>query len=286
MHLLGWKVASAPQPALHSLTAPASLPACPNTSYSKASAQQTPERFHSSYSEISALQTGRSSLHYYSPPTAGGNVTAAFSVNHDSPSSDIQGLFSTSLNIPIAQVSHSQRIPGASENRASPLTFRISHLQFQAMASENPAPPSTGTLHIPTSISHAQAFAKIATPDLEVIDPLSHPSVVWAKVLEITKEKLSDNNLPQLDLTNLTSQSAEENIKAIIKAINTIQKDDMKKKWRYSWRGKEVIVVERLRKILKGVEKYSKIVDTAIQVNPRVSALVWAGVWAIVRVRT
>lgn len=85
MHLLGWKAASAPQPTLHSLTAPASIPACPNTSYSKASAQQTPERFHSSYSEISALQTGRSSLHYYSPPTVGGNVTAAFSVDHDSP---------------------------------------------------------------------------------------------------------------------------------------------------------------------------------------------------------
>ena len=43
--------------------------------------------------------------------------------------------------------------------------------------------------------------------------------------------------------------------------------------------------MERLGKILKVVEKYSKVVDIAVQCNPQVSALVWAGVWAIMRVR-
>ena len=43
--------------------------------------------------------------------------------------------------------------------------------------------------------------------------------------------------------------------------------------------------MERLGKILRSVEKYSKVVDTAIQTSPQVSALVWAGVWAIMRVK-
>ena len=48
-------------------------------------------------------------------------------------------------------------------------------------------------------------------------------SQVWAKALEIAKKKLSDNNLPSLDLTNLTSQSAEENIDAVVTALNAAQ---------------------------------------------------------------
>ena len=112
-----------------------------------------------------------------------------------------------------------------------------------------------------------------------------HSSVVWAKTLEIANKKLSENNLPPLDLSNLTSQSAEENIEAVVEALNTLHQDHKKKKWSYTWRGKEVIIVERLGKILKIVDKYSKVVDTAVQSNPEVSALVWAGVWAIMRVR-
>ena len=46
----------------------------------------------------------------------------------------------------------------------------------------------------------------------------------------------------------------------------------------------EVIVVERLGKILKWVDNYSKVVDCAIQANPQMAALLWAGVWGIMRV--
>ena len=112
----------------------------------------------------------------------------------------------------------------------------------------------------------------------------SHSSVVWDRVLEIAKEKLRNNNLPQFNLSNLTTHSAEENIEAVVKALNTLQEDDKKKRWSYTWRGKKIIVVEQFGKILKSVEKYSKIVDTAVQSNPQVSALVWAGIQAIMRV--
>ena len=78
---------------------------------------------------------------------------------------------------------------------------------------------------------------------------------------------------------------AEENIEAVVKALITAQEDDKKKRWSYTWRGKEVIFVEHLGKALKSVEKYTKVVDTAISSNPQVSGLVWAGILAIMRVR-
>ncbi|RPB18295.1 hypothetical protein L211DRAFT_124964 [Terfezia boudieri ATCC MYA-4762] len=80
-----------------------------------------------------------------------------------------------------------------------------------------------------------------------------------------------NNNLPPLKHTNLTSQSAEENIDAVVKALNAVQEDDRKKRWRYTWRGKEVVVVKRLGTILKNVGQYTKVVDTAIQSNPQVA---------------
>ena len=171
---------------------------------------------------------------------------------------------------------------------------QISHPQSESIARDNPAPHSTSP-YILTPTCQVQASAIIdvhaqilpqtkSTADPDVIEPSTPSSVVWAKVLEITKKKLGDNSLPPLNLTNLT-QSAEENIAAVVKALNTTQEDNRKKRWSYTWRGKEVIVVERLGKILKSVEKYSKAVDTAIQSNPQVAALVWAGVWAIIRVR-
>ena len=75
-------------------------------------------------------------------------------------------------------------------------------------------------------------------------------------------------------------------MKDVVNALIMSQEDDMKKRWNYTWRGKKIIVVKRLGKILKNVEKYTKVVDIAIQSNPQVSALVWAGIWAILRVCT
>ena len=214
-------------------------------------------RAHSSHPDFPALQTHASGLSLcdLSPPTtAGGNLNVVPSGGHG-----LSSMSAVSAPIPCA-------------------------------------PPSTSSSQIPTPTCEVQALPKIAahaailpqaksTPGPGAAEPSTPSSVVWAKVSEITKKKLSDYSLPPLDFTSLTSQSAEENIAAVVKALNAVQEDDMKKRWSYTRCGKEVIVVERLGKILKSVEKYSKVVDTAIQSNPQVSALVWAGVSAIMRVR-
>ena len=155
--------------------------------------------------------------------------------------------------------------------------------------------PIAGGNHVSTSTcAPVQAQARVIVhaeeppaliPVPGAAGPPPHPSAVWAKTLEIAKKSLSDKNLPSLDITNLTSQPAGKNIDAVVGALNTLQEDAKKKRWSYTWCGKEVIVVERLGRILKFVEKYSMVVDFAVQSNPQVSALVWAGVWAITRVR-
>ena len=113
------------------------------------------------------------------------------------------------------------------------------------------------------------------TPGPSTTEPLPHSSV-WTNALGMAEQKLRMNKLPPLDLSHLNSDSAEGNIGSIIAALKDVQGDDEKKRW----------IGERFGKVLKCVEKYSKIVDTAIQVNPQVAALVWAGIWGIIRVCT
>ena len=117
----------------------------------------------------------------------------------------------------------------------------------------------------------------------DTIEPPPHPSV-WTKALDIAQNKLSENSLPQLDLTKLTSKSAGENIDAVVKSLNVLQQDKQKNRWRYTWRGKEVVIAERLGKILRSIEKYSTVVGAAAQCSPPVSAIVWAGIQGIMRV--
>ena len=128
-----------------------------------------------------------------------------------------------------------------------------------------------------TSTSQVQDLAQS-----DVHSEVPGPDLVWAETMKIAQEELTKNHLP-LDLTHLTSRSAGENIKAVIEALDTLQKDEKKKRWRYQWRGKEVVFVEALGKILKTVEPYSAAMNTALK--PQVMAAVWAGVWVTMRVR-
>ena len=105
--------------------------------------------------------------------------------------------------------------------------------------------------------------------------------------MKIVEEKLKENKLPPLDTTKLTSESASKNIGAVIESLTAMREDKQKKQWGYTARdGRKIIFVERLGEILRGMEPYTKIVDTMIQHDPQVSALVWGSIQAIIQVRT
>ena len=74
------------------------------------------------------------------------------------------------------------------------------------------------------------SWSNSVTPGPDVIEPSSQSSVVRAQTLEMAK-KLSDVNLPPLDLTDITSQPAEGNIEAVIKDYKRI----------HTCQGKEVL---------------------------------------------
>ena len=196
------------------------------------------------------------------------NFAGDLPASTDSQSSGEQSFQQAALSPPI--ISRRRRLLNKLKGK-SPLHSRL--LSPSPVVADHVATSLSQSPHIPASANQVQAPGQPGA------------SMIWDKALEIAQKKLSDYNLPPLDLTNLTSQSAEENIQAVINALNTFQEDNQKKQWSYTWHGKEVIIVKRVGEILRSMEKYSKIVDTAIQTNPQVSALVWAGILAIMRVR-
>ena len=132
-----------------------------------------------------------------------------------------------------------------------------------------------------------------ANPSSQTLDPVSTPasypstfSHLWQKALEIAQESLAKYGLPPFELGSLQSQSAADNsIQSLVAELQTAHQENKDKQWRYKDRhGNEVVLVERLGKILKSVNKYATIVDTAIQHHPDITSLVWAGARAILQV--
>ena len=93
---------------------------------------------------------------------------------------------------------------------------------------------------------------------------------------------LKNHGLPPLDESILQSPPAAQNIQFVIGELKRCsdQEQDTEED-----QEKKSIGRERLRRILRGVEKYTKIVDTAVQHSPEVTALVWAGIRGILQVR-
>ena len=126
----------------------------------------------------------------------------------------------------------------------------------------------------PTSQSHSVVCHPSIQDGKSVTSnpPPPQPPSTWERTLDIAATMLHDHDLPALDRDTLSST---ENIQAVLEALNTAQGEDQKVK---------LIGKDRLRRILRGVEKYTKIVDSAVQHSPEVTALVWAGIRGILQV--
>ncbi|KAF8472040.1 hypothetical protein BDZ91DRAFT_780824 [Kalaharituber pfeilii] len=94
----------------------------------------------------------------------------------------------------------------------------------------------------------------------------------------------TSSSTPQSSGQNLPSNPTRDQIEGEIRDLQTVHKESKEKQWKYTNRhGERVAVVERIGPILKCIESYSNIVDVAIQHNPKITALVWASVRAILR---
>ena len=145
-----------------------------------------------------------------------------------------------------------------------------------------PAIQSSGiqlpAINVETPTSQSRLVEELSTE--EQVSPVCHASLqdgksVWERTLDIAETMLRDHGLPPLDGNTLSSTSSAENIQAVLDTLQSAQGEDQKVK---------LIGRDRLRRILRGVEKYTIIVDTAVQHGPEVTALVWAGIRGILQV--
>ena len=166
------------------------------------------------------------------------------------------------------------------QSSVAPAGFRISRLWRTSKSTNNLTPDSTlpptgkqeengnkGTLH--------NLVTNLPTESPQQDPPAAPPPSIWERTLDIAETMLRDHGLPALDRNTLGSASSAENIQAVLETLITAQGEGQKEK---------LIGKDRLRRILRGVEKYTRIVDTAVQHSPEVTALVWAGIKGILQV--
>ena len=117
--------------------------------------------------------------------------------------------------------------------------------------------------------------------------PQSETPSLWERTLKIVQTMLREHGLPPLNENTFKSTSSVENIQSVIETLRleTGQKDDQKDNQNDEQNDDQKERRERLKRVLQRVDKYTKIVDTAVQHSPEVTALVWAGIRGILQVR-
>jgi len=133
-----------------------------------------------------------------------------------------------------------------------------------------------GNSPIPTSRLLTPTPPAVPWPGVPV-QPAQVPSVlpierIWQRSIDLAQERLKEKKLPLLELSSPT-------FKSVIGVSSPVE--DLKRTINQSGKGP---AADRWRKILKTIDSYAKLVDTAIQHSPAITALVWAGVRTILQV--
>jgi len=109
------------------------------------------------------------------------------------------------------------------------------------------------------------------------VQPAQVPAVlpierIWQQSIDLAQERLKEKKLPFLEPSGPA-------FKSVTGASSPVE--DLKRSIDQSGKGPGA---DRWRKIVKTIDSYAKLVDTAIQHSPVITALVWAGVRTILRV--
>jgi hypothetical protein len=159
---------------------------------------------------------------------------------------------------------------GASTSPSTLSTFQLS-LQSPAPASNGESSP-VSQHGIAISIPLQNGSSGTAAPP--------SPSL-WQRVHSIARDRLSKKERELLDLPTGGNDSIESAISAA-KGAHKAAKD---RRWVYrSKQGNDIVVMERVGRILRGMENYAKIGDILIQSNPEITALVWGAARFILQV--
>ena len=120
----------------------------------------------------------------------------------------------------------------------------------------------------------------MATPLRGASGPTAAPPL-WQRAYAIAKDHLSEKEREQLGLLTAGNGSIESAISAA-KDAHKAAKD---RRWVYRRKqGDDIVVMERVGRILRGMEDYAKIGDILIQSSPEIAALVWGAARFILQV--
>ena len=118
-------------------------------------------------------------------------------------------------------------------------------------------------------IDTSSAPSTCSTPN-----PTPLPLPVWQMSLEIAQNRLSKEKLPPLELHTHSSQSAneiaQETMRDLQQVIDTNQNG-------------HGTVARKLKDFFVVFNKYTGVVDVAIQHSPEITALVWGGIRGILK---
>ncbi|KAF8243907.1 hypothetical protein K440DRAFT_663812 [Wilcoxina mikolae CBS 423.85] len=180
----------------------------------------------------------------------------------------------TETNLPSSSVS----------NRPDPISSPASIASVPASSSQDLSDASPE----PTQPVFGASSQEKGPPN---VNPTSDTRITahWKAAFSIAKQKLSDDEWKQIDPESLPSVAVDSPIRAAEKARQKMKE----KQWTYTDKnGNQVPVRDKIERILTGIEKYAKVVDTAIQHHPDIrcltddetSALVWAAARFILQV--
>jgi hypothetical protein len=148
-----------------------------------------------------------------------------------------------------------------------------------SVSGNSPQQPARQTCSLTPSTdrSDTATASRAQDPDRSFIAPT--PVSLWKHAQEIAKQKLPEDEWAHL------SPSPEDTVAAALNAAEEAHKRAKEKRWSYIDKtGKKIFVVERVGRVLKIFEKYAVVVDTAIQHNPDITALVWGATRFILQV--
>ncbi|CZR67760.1 uncharacterized protein PAC_17659 [Phialocephala subalpina] len=125
--------------------------------------------------------------------------------------------------------------------------------------------------------------AKSSEDAIVSVQPASAARDLWKKAIET----LDDEDRKTIEALNNDDRSVTEltraaKLRTIEDDVLTVVKEGMetckKKRWKYKKGGHDVIIRDKLEKIVKWVEKFVEVGDTIVQYDPGHAALPWAGV--------
>lgn len=100
---------------------------------------------------------------------------------------------------------------------------------------------------------------------------------LWAKAVA----SLSDEDRQNIDSSRTDKLAILNDLLATVEAKKKIC---IEKRWKYKTKDGEVVIRDKLEKVVKWVDKFKGVGDVAVQYDPAHASLAWAGVRFVLQV--